>query len=281
MHVSRPGIARITLLGVDMPTPTTAQKRTSVPSRSESSLPPNTIDGETLPLRPKSSEHDFDATDAIARLLVGGGADLSDVFLRLLEAWESQVLDQHQATIVEEEEDLGDILRYLLIGIAFQSQRQVRSTAGTVGSWLLGAANTTAAVTGPIRRSWLLAPARRTAGAITNRLEDHIADLVSEGRAEEFVGRLMAETALQDSVSWVMDYIAENPEIRDLVQTQAIGFTEEIAIGVRERSITADNVLDGLLRKLFRRTPRSELPGPPQEVQEREEEFDRLRSIRA
>ena len=110
---------------------------------------------------------------------------------------------------------------------------------------------------------------------MTDRLDTRITDLVQTGRSEEFVGRLMTETALNETVDWTMDYIAQNPEIRDLVQQQALGFTEEVAIGVRERTITADNVIDGLLRKLFRRTPRADLPSPPEEVQRLEAKYDR------
>ncbi len=238
--------------------------------------PPNTIDGETLPLRVEDETPEFDAVDALSRLLLGGAADLSDILLKLLEDWETQVVERHAAAIVAEEEDLGDILRYLLIGTAIQSQRQVRSSTKTAGSWLLGAANMTLSVTRPVTQSRLFAPARRTAGAMTGRLEDRIADLVRLGRAEEFAGRLMAEVALQDSIDWTMDYVAQNPEIRDLVEQQALGFTEEIAVGVRSRSITADNIIENMLRKILGRTPRADLPGPPEPVERLEQHFNTL-----
>jgi hypothetical protein len=248
--------------------------------RSELERLPRTIDGEMLPLREPDERYEFDAFDTSARLLLGGAADLADLLLKLLETWESEIAEQPTATIVEEEEDVGDILRYLLIGLVFTSQRQVRSGTKSVGTWLLGAADTTVSLTRPITNSWIFAPARRVTGVVTSRLEDRLANLVSVGRSEEFVGRLTAETALQESVEWAMDYIAHNPEIRDLVQQQALGFTEEIAVGVRARSISADNVLDGLLRRLLRRPPRSELPGPPAEVEQLEERYNSVERIR-
>ena len=109
-----------------------------------------------------ATEPEFDSVDAMTRLLLGGAADLSDLFLKILENWEADVVrPSESATIVEQEEDIGDILRYLMIGLAFQSQRQVRSTTKTVGSWLLGAADTTLSITRPVRNSWLFSPARR------------------------------------------------------------------------------------------------------------------------
>ena len=259
-------------------TPSAPSQRTQTPDPHAATLvrPPSTIDGETLPLRDDSDLPEFDSIDAMTRLLLGGAADFSDLFLQILEKWEEDVVNRQTATIVEQEEDVGDILRYLIIGLAFQSQRQVRSTTKTVGSWLLGAADTTLSITRPVRNSWLFSPARRVTNSVTSRLEDNISELVRTGRSEEFMGRLMAETALVESVDWVMDYIAHNPQIRDLVQQQALGFTEEISVAVRARSVSADNIIDGVLRKLLRRTPRTDLPGPPAEVRQLEERYNRL-----
>lgn len=246
------------------------------PDRQPSASHPETIDGQKLPLRTPHAEREFDAADAFIRLLLGGTAELTDLFLQVLANWESEIAHRHETTIVEEEEDLGDILRYLLIGLTFESQHTVRSSVGTVGSWVLGAAGATAALSRPITNSWLFSPARRGASAFTRRLDARIAELVRIGRSQEFAGRVMAEHALEDSVDWLMNYIAQNPDIRNLVQQQAIGFSEEITVGVRERAITSDNVIDGLLRKLLRRTPRSDLPGPPEEVQQHAKTMRRL-----
>ena len=81
------------------------------------------------------------------------------------------------------------------------------------------------------------------------------------------MGRLVAEEALQESVDWVMGYIAQDPAVRALVQQQAIGFSEEVTVGARERMITGDNILEGVVRRILGRKPRAELPGPPDEVQ--------------
>ena len=244
--------------------------------RVSADAPPNTIDGEMLPVRDDGSRDEFDAVDTLTRLIVGGVVDASDLTVKLLEHWNDMVLEQHEATINVDEEDAGDILRYLLIGLVFEGQHVVRSSLRTAGSMAVDAAGTAATITRPIRNSWLFSPVRKTTEAVTSRLDSRIEDLVSNGRTEEFIGRLLPEQALQDSVDWTVDYIAQNPQVRDLVQQQALGFTEEITIGVRERTITADNLFDGLLRKLFRRTSRADLPGPPEEVKQLEKQYNQM-----
>lgn len=221
-----------------------------------------------MPVLSEDAVPDFDAIDALARLLVGGTAELSDILLQQLEQWESDVASRHGATLIEDEEDAGDIVRYLLVGLFFDSQHRVRKSMGRAGSWLLGAMGTASTVTGPITRSRLFSPARRSVSVASGRLESEFARLVRIGRTEEFVGRLVAEEALQETVDWVMDYVAQNPQIRDLVEQQAVGFADEVTVGARERMITGDSILEGVFRRLFGRTSRDELPGPPAVVQQ-------------
>jgi hypothetical protein len=234
----------------------------------DSASAPIVIDGEKLPVREADAVIDFDPIDALVRLLVGGSAELSDLLLQQLEQWESNIATRQEAIVIEESEDIGDLVRYLLIGLAFESQRQFRSSVGDAGSWLLGAASNTIAVTRPVTRSRIFSPARRGLNAFNGRVESELTRLVRIGRSEEFVGRLVAEEAAQESIDWLLDYLAKKPEIRDLVQQQSIGFAEEVAVGTRARAITADNMLESIFRRLLGRTPRASLPGPPEVVQQ-------------
>jgi hypothetical protein len=78
----------------------------------------------------------------------------------------------------------------------------------------------------------------------------------------------MAEIAFDDTMESSVQYLAERPEIQDLIQSQGIGLASEVVDEVRERTISADTVLEGVFRAILRRTPRSELPPPPEVVQE-------------
>jgi hypothetical protein len=61
----------------------------------------------------------------------------------------------------------------------------------------------------------------------------------------------------------------ENPDdVQDLIAGQTIGLTTEIADEVRERTVTADSVVEMFVRSLLRRAPRQDLPAPPPEVKQ-------------
>jgi hypothetical protein len=55
---------------------------------------------------------------------------------------------------------------------------------------------------------------------------------------------------------------AQNPEVQELVQTQSIGLAEEVVEEVRERTVSADNFVEGIVRAVLRRPSRSQLPYP-------------------
>ena len=64
-----------------------------------------------------------------------------------------------------------------------------------------------------------------------------------------------------------IDRLAENPQLQAVITKQSIGVASDMRDEVRERTVTADNLMEGLVRRILRRTPRAELPGPPPEVQ--------------
>jgi hypothetical protein len=73
----------------------------------------------------------------------------------------------------------------------------------------------------------------------------------------------------------VMDYVAENPEldrlIAELVGQKSAGLATVVVDNTRSLTATADDVTEGLLRRLLRRKPRraltpSPLEGKPQRM---------------
>lgn len=67
-----------------------------------------------------------------------------------------------------------------------------------------------------------------------------------------------------------IDHLSENPEkIQALVQVQSVNLLSEISDEVRERTATADSLLEMLARKVLHRLPREQLPEPPALVKAR------------
>jgi hypothetical protein len=67
-----------------------------------------------------------------------------------------------------------------------------------------------------------------------------------------------------------IEYLNAHPEqVQNLVQGQTIGITNDIMNEVRERAVTADSVVEMIVRRVLGRKQREQLPAPPPEVQRR------------
>lgn len=78
----------------------------------------------------------------------------------------------------------------------------------------------------------------------------------------------MARKTYQEIIDEFIEDLADNEELQDLVAQQSLSMVSEVRDEVRERTVTGDNVLEGIVRRMLRRTPRTELPVPPPEVQQ-------------
>ncbi|MDX1417183.1 MAG: hypothetical protein R3293_23455, partial [Candidatus Promineifilaceae bacterium] len=110
-------------------------------------------------------------------------------------------------------------------------------------------------------------PLQRRYDRIVRRGEQSLERWIATGRTNEPRSRELAKMTYAEIVDEFIDQLAENPELQELVTTQGIGLASQARDEVRERTVTADNLMEGLVRRILRRTPRSELPGPPPEVQ--------------
>jgi hypothetical protein len=93
--------------------------------------------------------------------------------------------------------------------------------------------------------------------------------MAREGEQEEQKGRALATGTLGALILEILDEIAENPELLDFVQDllsqQGKGMASSAMDNARSVTLTADDAADALLRWLFRRAPRRELPPSPVE----------------
>jgi hypothetical protein len=75
--------------------------------------------------------------------------------------------------------------------------------------------------------------------------------IIDSRLVDEFVERL-----LQSEELWVLvDEIARSPAVTEAIGTQGIGFADQVAGVVRDRSRTADERMERLARRVLRRKP--------------------------
>jgi hypothetical protein len=236
--------------------------------------------------RPRTSF--FGGLRSLTRLMIGSVGLGIDEFQRRLSSWDeeyqySQIQNEssnYQPSSIEnsknvivipyeeiESDQPSNDFRFTIIGFLFETQDKLHSRLQTVSRVGRLVNDITAPIVRPFTRSWLIPPLRRRYDALVERCEDELNRWTSLGRSEYIRSRAMAQTAVESTYQETIDTLANDPEIQELIQTQGIGLAEEVVDELRERSVSADNFLDGFVRALLRRTPRAELPLPPEEVQ--------------
>ena len=96
--------------------------------------------------------------------------------------------------------------------------------------------------------------------ALASRLADHTVDRLfdQERLIDETVTRLIESDEL-----WVLvDSIAKSPAVTEAISRQSIGFADQVAGGVRERTRRLDMRLEGAARRVARRPPRPSSESP-------------------
>lgn len=151
---------------------------------------------------------------------------------------------------------------YALIGLIFDSQKRIISTSKKLGRIGKGIVRVTNPISRPLNRNWLLPPLRKRYEMLIQRGENEINRLTLEGRSEYNQSRKMAQIAFDDSFEEAVDSLATNPDVQELIQSQGMGLANEVIDEVRERTVSADNFLDGMVRHLLRMKPRSQIPAP-------------------
>lgn len=181
---------------------------------------------------------------------------------------EAQTGDDDQAVI---DDDEFDRLRYATIGLIFDTQNMIgRSLALT-----LQAAETSLdvaeKVSRPFRNFFLFRPItkrvdKRVEGMV-DRGQDSLSRWIEIGRQVEPEGRQLATMTYNEIVDEFISTLSENPELQELVAQQSISLAAGMRDEVRERTVTSDNVVEDIARRILRRQPRPELAEPPPEVQ--------------
>lgn len=159
-------------------------------------------------------------------------------------------------------EKASDLVRYAMVGMIFDAQERLGTGIRIVGQLASAAGRQAGPLLKPVQRSKLLAPARSRFNRLVARGEQEVDRWVEVGRQEDDYGRDLAETAFYGFVDNWIHYFAEAPEVVDLVTAQSMSFAGEVVEEVRERTVSADNFLEGVVRTLLRRPSRSELSPP-------------------
>jgi len=220
---------------------------------------------------------------SFTRLVIGGLANGYDGLRSRLDVWETRrqapaaktaagkqatptPADGSPAPLAPVErmpESERDRLRFALIGAVFAAQEQAGRGLRQAGraSRLVG--NIAGLLVGPVYNSRLLSPLRGQIDSLAERGQQEVERWIDLGRYEDEVSRELARAAVYERVDNAIEYLTANDEVQELVQSQSAGLVDEVIEEARERTVSADNFLESLVRSFLRRPQRWELPDPP------------------
>ena len=87
---------------------------------------------------------------------------------------------------------------------------------------------------------------------LLEQVRSDIDRLESIGQAEAGTSRALGQVAVENSLNSVISSLADNKNIQDLIQSQGIDLTTEVVEEVRERTVSLDNLVDSVVRRIFR-----------------------------
>jgi hypothetical protein len=167
----------------------------------------------------------------------------------------------------EGEETTSDLLRYLAIGLLMRSQRTAIRGARNGFYFSLGTASWFFEKMGGLTNNRLMRPFTRPVSSRLRGLEEATAELITEGKREERVSKVLAREAALETIDDVTEIVSENPEITQMltqvVGGQSVGLATVMRDNARQLSMTSDDAVEGILRRLLRRAPRRALPPSP------------------
>ncbi len=206
----------------------------------------------------------------LTRFLLGLLLLGSDELLARLRALQAEVeagAELAAGEVVSEDETMGALLGYMALGAFLQGQRRMvqgirrglRFSVTTTGR-ALGMLNRL--TDNPIGR-----PFRRPVERWIWNLMQEGELAIREGRRGAQEARLLAARTVGNITNDTLEAIAGNPELTELIRRQvgqqSAGLAGTIVDNTRQITTSADNVAEGVVRRLLRRKPRRELPPSP------------------
>jgi hypothetical protein len=211
---------------------------------------------------------DFELSRAVMRLLVGSALLGADEMQKRLRVWEEALrAAPPPAAAPGEAADQAEVLRYALIGLAFETHDQMRKGMNELFDGMINATGSALARLGPLLDTPLLrpftAPLLAQMDALVESSAERTARLARLGQREERHSRRLAEGLYAEALDDFIAYLSENPELRALIQSQSISVAAEVQNRFRQTTVDLDATAEAVFRRLLGRKPRRDLPPSP------------------
>jgi hypothetical protein len=227
-----------------------------------SDMPPTPPD--TVERANSEAAHDsFDTTSSVLRLLIGGLLVGADELRRRLRQWEATARSAPSATLPQTvPQSLPHVpapasLRYAFIGMLFETETRIRQRIPAVLERFARLSEEAeyqyVTAVEPALSQTPLDPVLMRLDEMLFQAGVAVDRWTARGWLEEQQSRGIARQAAVSVVDELLDYMARNPEVRDLILQQGTSMAGEAMGEVRERTASADMWIERFTRSLLRR----------------------------
>jgi hypothetical protein len=204
----------------------------------------------------------FDPAHAVTRLFVGVALEGTDELMRRLQRWEAAAREAAETTPAAVDTSPAAEFRYAVIGLLLEGETRTRQGIRRLEQATAQATHRVTQTVSP--NSWPAprGPIGRGLDRFLTRRQADIARWREAGRQAEHEGRLTAREALASSTHEVFGYMAQEPQVRELIQQQGVTMASTALGEVRARTATADRWVERVVRRALRMQPLEE-PATP------------------
>ena len=233
----------------------------------------------------KSNRSKFKPWRSLTRMVVGGAILGVEELMDRLDIWEQEI-DRDPVETIPAEMVVYDVVdestltetgvyepqmdssntRHVLVGLIFDSQTKIEQRITALRRFEQRTSRRLLAPFEPLSKSKLGRNFNSRFENFVRRGESEVARLAEIGKVEEYRSRKLAITATTETVDESIDYLTDNEELQELITMQGVGIAGEALEEVRERTVSADDFFESVVRAILRRTPRKQLEAPPREV---------------
>ncbi len=166
-----------------------------------------------------------------------------------------------------EGETMADTASYLALGALLRGQRRVACRVRRGFDLSRRAAGLTLEAVDLLTRNPLARPFRRPVERWIQVVRSEGQQAIADGRREAQTSRMLVGRTAETVIDDVIEVVIENPELmvalQRLVRQQTAGLSDTVVSQTRQLTVSADDVAEGIARRLLGRGPRPELSLAP------------------
>ncbi len=213
-------------------------------------------------------EPDFESVQLFSQFLVGLVNFGVDELMERIHYFDEEIKKDPAGSdldkqIDQAEEAVETVFRYWVIGTLMWGERTALSVSYRTFQKSLDVGGYFWRIADRTTDNFLLRPVRRPFERLSAGLQKDAVARIDEGRNVERRGRVLAEQTVNDIVGDFMDYLSENPDLVDLISESGMGLAGNVMDNGRQIGAVTDTLVENMLRKVFRRPKREELPPSP------------------